>query len=103
MPPDARYVGRPTRWGNPFRVGADIPTEYHDYFQSIHGLWRGVKVVDRQYAVDLFTVWLLGYAPYTASELRRELGGRDLVCWCPIGEPCHADLLLQLANGEPPW
>src|SRR5690606_33431991 len=56
MPPDARYVGRATRWANPFRVGADIPTEYHDYFQSIHGLWRGVKVVDRQYAVDLFTV-----------------------------------------------
>jgi hypothetical protein len=34
------------------------------------------------------------------DEARRELGGRDLVCWCPIDQPCHADVLLEIANQE---
>lgn len=37
------------------------------------------------------------HAP-TVEEIRRNLAGRDLVCWCPSGEPCHADTLLELAN-----
>ena len=28
-----------------------------------------------------------------------ELRGRDLACWCPLDQPCHADVLLELANG----
>lgn len=35
----------------------------------------------------------------TADEVRRELAGKDLACWCPPGEPCHADVLLEVANG----
>jgi hypothetical protein len=34
------------------------------------------------------------------AAVRRELRGRDLACWCPIGQPCHAELLLQIANSE---
>ena len=33
-----------------------------------------------------------------SAALRRELAGRDLACWCPLGQPCHADVLLELAN-----
>jgi hypothetical protein len=29
-----------------------------------------------------------------------ELRGRDLACWCPLDEPCHADVLLEIANAE---
>jgi hypothetical protein len=36
--------------------------------------------------------------PFTVEDARRELAGRDLACWCPPGEPCHADVLLQVAN-----
>lgn len=35
-------------------------------------------------------------------EIRAELRGRDLVCWCPLDQPCHADVLLELANQEVP-
>ncbi|SII07108.1 Uncharacterised protein [Mycobacteroides abscessus subsp. abscessus] len=28
-----------------------------------------------------------------------ELAGHDLACWCPLDQPCHADVLLELANG----
>ena len=36
----------------------------------------------------------------TLAEIRRELSGRDLACWCPVDQPCHADVLLELANSE---
>ena len=32
------------------------------------------------------------------DEVRAELAGRDLCCWCPLDQPCHADVLLELAN-----
>lgn len=34
------------------------------------------------------------------DEIRAELAGRDLACWCPLDKPCHADVLLELANGS---
>lgn len=36
----------------------------------------------------------------TAEVVRRELAGKDLACWCPLTEPCHADVLLGVANSE---
>jgi hypothetical protein len=32
--------------------------------------------------------------------IRRELGGKNLACWCPLNQQCHADVLLELANGK---
>jgi len=90
MPADAVYVGRPTKWGNPFAVlpGPETMIERH------------------QAAVDAFRRALLaGDLGVTVEDVRRELRGRDLACWCPVvfrGEhvPCHADVLLEVANDE---
>ena len=76
MPADAVYVGRPTRWGNPFAIGPE---------QS------------RQVAVARYREWL-ATQPELLDAARAELAGRDLLCWCPLGEPCHADVLLEVAN-----
>lgn len=76
-PPGAVYVGRPTRWGNPYRVGKNAKS--------------------RDEAVDLFELFTL-QTPSFCDEVRRELRGRDLVCWCTEGQPCHADVLLEIAN-----
>lgn len=93
MPANAVYVGRPSRWGNPFEVG--------DFF-------------DRQGAVDAFAVHLAAYFGWEQRTLQRAfhpwpvesaafdswiapLRGKDLVCWCPLDQPCHADVLLQAA------
>jgi len=75
MPADAVYVGRPTKWGNRWKVGDDMPLT-----QSLHN----------------YTAWLLNDpdAPDVA-----ELKGKDLACWCSLDQPCHADVLLALANG----
>ena len=78
-------VARPTRWGNPFRVAA------------------GTSVPDRETAVARFREFVRGdYGPTqypSAEEIRAELAGRDLACWCPLDGPCHADVLLEIANG----
>jgi hypothetical protein len=72
-------VTRPTKWGNP------------------HGLDLGRDEAVRQYLEDL----LDGRLPVTLEDARRELRGRDLACYCPLDESCHADVLIAIANGEP--
>jgi len=38
------------------------------------------------------------FLKYTVEDVRRELAGKDLACWCPLSRPCHADVLLRIAN-----
>lgn len=86
MPDGAVYVGRPTKWGNPYVVG------------SIHlsigddGI-TGYTVDDANRSVALYEEDGLGYV-----EDIEELRGKDLACWCPLDQPCHADVLLEWAN-----
>ena len=89
MPEGAIYVGRPTVWGNPFRVGK---TQMHD-----------IRDATAQECVDLYREWVT--APQgMVAEIREHLRGRDLACWCPLEDehgnrvPCHADVLLEIAN-----
>lgn len=83
IPPDAVYVGRPSRWGNSFRVGLGCSQE--DAVRR-HKLW-----IEEQ--VKLGNVGFGKKFRYNLDELK----GKDLVCWCaPL--PCHADVLLELAN-----
>lgn len=82
MPPNTVKVDRTTRWGNPYRVG--MP-----------------GVPDRATAVALFRAALVeGSLPPTfdLTVIAHELRGKNLACWCRIAEPCHADVLLTLAN-----
>jgi hypothetical protein len=103
MPKGAIYVGRPTRWGNPFAVGdpCDEPLFRNATINGAPLARQGV-VEDRAHAVDIFAFWLMAKVPYTYADLRRELAGRDLMCWCPLDQPCHADVLLALTNVAAP-
>ena len=72
IPPDAIYVGRPSKWGNPFRIGIDGT---------------------REEVIAKYREKIIREPPGDFSELR----GHDLVGWCaPL--PCHADILLEVAN-----
>ena len=79
MPEGAIYVGRPTIWGNPFRVSPNMPA----------------LEAKRRYAVYI-------YAKVKGNrEWRTEfekLRGHDLACWCPLDQPCHADVLIELLD-----
>lgn len=104
MPAGAIYVGRPTHWGNPFVVASTTPRDWPEP-------WAGIDVRDRGHALDLLRSFLAWRAvedprecgPVTPgfpdqSRIRHLLRGRDLACWCPLDQPCHADLLLEIAN-----
>lgn len=91
MPVGAVNVTRGTDWGNPFRIGYAL-----DLGPSL-----GTLDITRQLAVDLFRAWVTERG--WIDQIRRELAGKDLVCWCPTWAPCHADVLLELAaGGDPP-
>ncbi|MFY1649890.1 DUF4326 domain-containing protein [Solwaraspora sp. WMMB762] len=81
MPTGTVYVGRPTRWGNPYTADPTDPA-------------------GRVKAVNRYRLWITT-RPDLIAAARAVLAGRDLACWCPLGAPCHADVLLTLANTNP--
>lgn len=93
MPENAVYVGRPSRWGNPFKVGMAL-----DLWDS----GERVYVRDAAQACELYREhcdWWSGSGA-SARRVAEQLRGKDLVCWCPLDQPCHADVLLEWANAE---
>lgn len=70
MPPNTVYVGRPTRYGNPF-TKANSGT------------------------VDPAIRFACEVAPLLDTE---PLRGKNLACWCSLEQPCHADVLIEIAN-----
>ncbi len=97
MPEGAVYVGRPTGWGNRWRVQGvprtawDRETPYTVVDERGNSLgtfrneerarWWAIRGFERDFFEDV-----------------EPLRGHDLVCWCPLDQPCHADVLLELAN-----
>ena len=91
MPEGAVYVGRPTEWGNPWRVGDHALIQWPLDQTEMHGR---EFIITPDLAVALYRI---AFAP-DAPEMRAELRGHDLCCWCPLDQPCHADVLLEVAN-----
>lgn len=85
MPPNTVKVDRSTKWGNPVSFKPPL---------------------DRLYAARAFWNWVTGCniqrdlngQPPSVAEIQAALRGKNLACWCPLDEPCHADVLLELAN-----
>lgn len=75
MPENTIYVGRPTKWGNPYRVG----------YYSL------------QEAVTKYECWLAEMVAKYPKFLE-PLRGKNLACWCPLWQLCHTDILLREAN-----
>lgn len=103
MPEGAIYVGRPGPWGNPYRAGDEIdkgPFAPH----IVTGVADAVRLY-RAWALDAMAGNALPQANGDPAPTREdiaaafaELRGKDLACWCPLDQPCHADVLLELAN-----
>jgi hypothetical protein len=86
-PAGAVVVARPTKWGNPYKVGAADA-------DGRTPMTAAVAVARYRYALTFGTD---GRLP-TPGEIERALRGKDLACWCPPGQPCHADVLIEVAN-----
>ncbi|WP_377271885.1 DUF4326 domain-containing protein [Peterkaempfera sp. SMS 1(5)a] len=123
-PAGARYVGRGTRWGNPYRLGETqvrLPGidgsewehegrlgkrsgETHHFVHPDGSVtWHRVEDATPEQVIELYRRWLAERSE-AAEAARQQLSGRDLMCWCPLPEPgqpdhCHASVLLELVNG----
>lgn len=103
----AIYVGRPSEWGNPIDlsdVGAQYPSLDDRGVATL--VVRDFRVLARRGQLHFPNWRFLGGERgavtwfYPSIDLiRSELAGHDLACWCPLDSPCHADVLLELANG----
>lgn len=93
LPPNTVSVARPGRWGNPFSVvpdaepGTPVGTRY-------------TAMPSVAEAVAAFRRWVEDSpeGQRLAAEARETLRGKNLACWCPLGGPCHAEVLLDIAN-----
>lgn len=91
MPANTVSVCRPGRWGNPFPIGKpaeDVPMEF-----------RGQIARDAKHAVELYRSLIRHFGFPIQCDLE-ELRGKNLACWCPLDQPCHADALLYWANAK---
>ena len=92
-PDNCVLVSRPSKWGNPFAVGQHICVG--------RGLnYRQTLITDAAMAVRAFENMLScsnrNYPSH--DEIRAELAGKHLACWCLLDQPCHADVFLIIAN-----
>lgn len=98
MPRGAVYVGRPTKWGNLWVVGLES-CGCRSAGECSHNVFRCETA---QEAVDSFRWWVSEGNGRMRRAAVEELRGKDLACWCPLDKPCHADVLLEIANDLPP-
>jgi hypothetical protein len=101
MPENTVSVARPGKLGNPFTIAAAIDSGY------------ATPETAQAFVVECFDDWLAGgrhgrdwwqgpEAEAALAAIRERLPdirGKNLACWCPLDQPCHADVLLELANG----
>lgn len=104
---NARSVARPSYFGNPYRVGdVYLVSSILPFPVPTARTWEGpagagdtdlaaVRCSDNAQAVAWFREWaVLALEPSKVTLL----AGMDLACWCALDQPCHADVLLEIAN-----
>lgn len=89
MPPNTVKVDRTTRWGNPFLV-----LDKDDWHSRRAAVGEFARAIRRQGGY----LSVRGAHLVTVEDIRRGLAGKSLACWCPLDQPCHADVLLKIAN-----
>lgn len=107
-PENTVSVARPSKWGNPFKI------THEDCNEVYLGMCWVVRLEGRRAAFaheetirEARTVAVAefeagvrtGRFGYGVGEVRARLRGKNLMCFCPLDEPCHADVLLSIANG----
>ena len=111
------YVGRPSKWGNPFRIVQysdgkwAVKTDGSDRCNDIliqygHAVYDTKEAAAKD-AVFCHAYWLCPHGDSVMDSINKEtefyeqiklLKGKNLSCWCKPGDPCHADVLIEIAN-----
>jgi uncharacterized protein DUF4326 len=93
MPPNTVKVDRSSRLGNPFTVGL-VACGCRAVGECTHNMMRCETAAE---AVQAYRE--IPRSETRLAYLRDTLRGKNLACWCPLDQPCHADVLLEIANG----
>lgn len=102
MPEGGLYVGRPTQWGNPWRVKSEGRRHVVTH-EPMGALSRGVvgsyDTVEEAAAraVAEYRAYLAGQSDLWLLGRLKPLYGKVLLCWCPLGQACHVDVLIEFA------
>lgn len=101
-PENTVNVGRPSKWGNPcslqdaYKIAADelLSMEEGKNKEASNDHWVGLanSIVIQEYKAHLER------NPDLVKEAKEVLRGKNLMCWCKVGDPCHGDVLLEIAN-----
>lgn len=94
IPENTVYVGRPTRWGNPF-TGENAVERYREAVSIFPVSENTMNAWTESGGNKVMLILLAGRHDYVKNRLR----GKNLACWCPLDKPCHADILLEIAKG----
>ena len=109
MPEGCIYVGRPTKWGNAFKVGSYLNAWGKAFISikladcdpdKIREIYRNKRLDEKitlENSIEWYELWLQEWIKTGRFNIA-ELRGKDLACFCPLDQPCHADVLLKLAN-----
>lgn len=92
MPPNTVKVDRTTRWGNPYVVGESYPVTEDECCKTV---LHQTGPMTREQAVRAYAEEGHRLGIFDGIEALR---GKNLACWCKPGDPCHADVLLELSN-----
>lgn len=95
MPENTMYVGRPTKWGNPYKVLFEagywvVRDKEGNYWGRLYTEKEGAIYK----AIECYNGWLDGQVLTKKLDLN-ELKGKNLACFCSLSHPCHVDVLLE--------
>ncbi len=103
-PSAAIYCGRPTMYGNPFSVsifGREVAVRAYRHLFDTTFKPSLFRELDREKYELLYSItmrWKKRYGSTMLAMARKELRGKDLMCWCGLSEACHVDVLLEISN-----
>ena len=121
MPEDGVYAGRGSAYGNPFAIVKIKERQYNNPYYCIKLVIINELSLQIYQTIDLNQyfepnqvkkVAVKLYEKYIKldhqeagnnsilSKMRRELPGKKIVCWCPLDQPCHVDIIIKLINNH---
>jgi hypothetical protein len=110
LPLNTVVVARPSKWGNPYRID-DLQASWGRVADPVDRARLCVEHYRSMVMEGFVTVPYTILEPHERADGSRSVGahrvtevaakylrGKNLACWCPLDRPCHADVLLELAN-----
>jgi len=100
LPPNTVKVDRTTSFGNPYRIGEPVDAKVAERW-GFKLRFHDRQAIDTAHAVELFSrLFVFTRDDAQSYVVRNMLRGKNLACWCALDAPCHADVLLEIANDE---